>query len=87
MPYDTFRMLISGPSGCGKTNTLLHVLVSPLLYYDNIYLYSNNLQQGAYQDLCELFDNLSEEVGYPILQAEDNISEIVPLEYLDPDSQ
>ena len=34
-----FRMLIYGKSGCGKTNTVLHMLVKPLIYYEKIYLY------------------------------------------------
>ena len=39
MPDDTFRMLICGNSGSGKTNLLYHMLIEPLLYYDNIFLY------------------------------------------------
>ena len=38
MPSDTFRMLICGNSGSGKTNLLYHMLIKPLLYYDEIYL-------------------------------------------------
>ena len=34
MPNDTFRMLIRGNSGSGKTNSLYHMLIEPLLYYD-----------------------------------------------------
>ena len=37
MPSDTFRMLICGGRGCGKTNTLYHMLMKPLLYYDEIF--------------------------------------------------
>ena len=40
MPDDTFRMLICGSSGCGKTNLLYHMLIEPLLYYDEIHLYA-----------------------------------------------
>ena len=39
MPDRCFRMLICGKSGCGKTNTVLHMLIKPLIYYDRIYLY------------------------------------------------
>ena len=34
MPDDTFRMLICGGSGSGKTNLLYHMLMKPLVYYD-----------------------------------------------------
>ena len=40
MPDDTFRMLICGSSGSGKTNLLYHILIEPLLYYDEIHLYA-----------------------------------------------
>ena len=40
MPNDTFRMLICGNSGSGKTNLLYHMLIAPLLYYDEIHLYA-----------------------------------------------
>ena len=39
MPDRCFRMLICGKSGCGKTDTVLHMLIKPLIYYDKIYLY------------------------------------------------
>ena len=48
MPDRCFRMLICGQSGCGKTNTVLHMLIKPLIYYDKIYLYSKNLEQEKY---------------------------------------
>ena len=40
MPNDTFRMLICGNGGSGQTNLLYHMLIEPLLYYDEIYLYA-----------------------------------------------
>ena len=45
MPDRCLRMLIHGKTGCGKTNTVLHMLIKPLIYYDKIYLYSKNLEQ------------------------------------------
>ena len=36
MPDRCFRMLICGKPGCGKTNTVLHMLIKPLIYYDKI---------------------------------------------------
>ena len=43
MPDDTFRMLICGGSGSGKTNLLYHMLMKPLVYFDQIHLYAKNL--------------------------------------------
>ena len=45
MQKDTFRMLICGNSGSGKTNLLYHMLIKPLIHYDEIYLYAKNLEQ------------------------------------------
>ena len=45
MPSDTFRMLIFGNSGSGKTNLLYHMLMKPLLQFDEIYLNAKNLEQ------------------------------------------
>ena len=53
MPSDTFRMLICGNSGSGKTNLLYHMLMKPLLYYDEIYLYARNLEQDKYKRLMQ----------------------------------
>ncbi|CAH3154499.1 unnamed protein product [Porites evermanni] len=59
MPSDTFRMLICGNSGSGKTNLLYHMLIKPLLYYDEIYLYARNLEQDKYQKLIQKMRELS----------------------------
>jgi len=40
MPHDTFRMMICGGSGSGKTNLPYHMLMKPLIYYDQIHLYA-----------------------------------------------
>ena len=68
MPDRCFRMLVCGPSGSGKTNLLLDVIYI-LLYYNKIYLYAKNLQQSKYQHLIESFGPISEEAGYPIIEA------------------
>ena len=36
MPKSNFRMLICGNSGSGKTNLLYHILMKPLVYYDEM---------------------------------------------------
>ena len=64
MPNDTFRMLICGNSGSGKTNLLYHMLIKPLLYYDEIHLYAKNLEQEKYQNLMNKMNELSRRSGY-----------------------
>ena len=64
MPNDTFRMLICGNSGSGKTNFLYHMLIEPLLYYDEIHLYAKNLEQEKYQNLMNKMNELSRGSGY-----------------------
>ena len=64
MPNDTFRMLICGNSGSGKTNLLYHMLIEPLLYYDEIHLYATNLEQERYQNLMNKMNEISREAGY-----------------------
>ena len=52
-------MLICGPSGSGKTNALVHMLLKPLIYYDNIYLYAKNIDQEKYQLLANELNKLA----------------------------
>ena len=65
-PNDTFRMLICGNSGSGKTNLLYHMLIEPLLHYDEIHLYAKNLEQEKYQNLMNKMNEISREVDYDI---------------------
>ena len=67
MPHDTFKMLICGNSGSGKTNLLYHILIKPLLHYDEIYLYAKNLDQETYQNLKNKMNEMSRNVGYDIM--------------------
>ena len=80
MPDDTFRMLICGGSGSGKTNLLYHMLMKPLVYYDQIYLYAKNLEQQKYQDMIKKFNEISQSVGYDVLVCSND--DIVPVENL-----
>ena len=85
MPHQCFRMLICGPSGSGKTNgTLMHMIYS-LLYYDKVYLYAKNLEQFKYRKLMDIFQSISNEVGYDVIEARND--EIIPVQDLDSDSQ
>ena len=77
MPNDTFRMLICGNSGSGKTNLLYHMLIEPLLYYDEIYLYAKNLEQEKYQTLMNKMNEISREAGYDIMTVSND--KIIPI--------
>ena len=79
MPSDTFRMLICGNSG--KTNLLYHMLIKPLLYYDEIYLYARNLEQQKYQRLMQKMRELSHKLGHEILHVSND--EITPVKEMD----
>ena len=81
MPSDTFRMLICGNSGSGKTNLLYHMLIKPLLYYDEIYLYARNLEQQKYQRLIQKMRETSRQLGYDILHVSNG--EIIPVSEMD----
>ena len=84
MPSDTFRMLICGNSGSGKTNLLYHMLIKPLLYYDEIYLYARNLEQDKYQNLIQKMAELSRKLGYEILHvSNDEITPVTEMDYED----
>ena len=68
MPTDTFRMLLASPSGGGKTNLLYHMVTKPLLHFDQGHLYAKNLEQQKYQGLINLFQDISDQVGYDIIK-------------------
>ena len=83
MPSDTFRMLICGNSGSGKTNLLYHMLIKPLLYYDEIYLYARNLEQDKYR-LIQKMRELSMKLGYDTLHvSNDEITPLTEMDYKD----
>ena len=83
MPNDTFRMLICGNSGSGKTNLLYHMLIAPLLHYDEIYLYAKNLEQEKYQNLMNKMNEISKEVDYDIMTVSNDKIPINDLDYED----
>ena len=79
MPLDTFRMLICGNSGSGKTNLLYHMLIKPLLYYDEIYLYARK-----YKRLIQKMRELSHKLNYEILNvSNDEITPVTEMGYED----
>ena len=83
MPHDTFRMLICGNSGSDKTNLLYHMLIKPLLHYDEIYLYAKNLDQEKYQKLMNKMNEISRNVGYDIMTVSND--KIIPIGDMDYD--
>ena len=80
MPNDTFRMLICGNSGSGKTNLLYHMLIEPLLYYDEIHLYAKNLEQEKYQNLINKMNHMSSQTGYDVMNVSNDA--IIPINNL-----
>ena len=80
MPNDTFRMLICGNSGSGKTNLLYHMLIQPLLYYDEIHLYAKNLEQEKYQNLINKMNHISGQAGYDVMKVSNDA--IIPIKDL-----
>ena len=85
MPDRFFRMLICAPSGGGKTNLLLNMLLTPLLYFDEIHLYAKNLQQNKYQNLLKTIEPISKKHGFDFIKASND--EIIPLSDLDDGNQ
>ena len=66
IPDQCFGMILVGPSSSGKTNTLMHMIYN-LLYYDKIYLYAKNLEQSKYQNILNMFNPISKDVGYDLI--------------------
>ena len=46
----------------------MHMLRTPLVYYDKIYLYTPNQHQDKIQDLEKIMDKISDKVSYPLLE-------------------
>lgn len=53
------RTLIAGPSGSGKTNLLLHVILSPMIYYEDIVIYTKTPQQPKFLELEKIMNDIS----------------------------
>ena len=78
---EDFRMLICGPSNSGKANVLSHILRSPLCYYDKIIYHTANRHQKKVVDLENLFNDISNDVGYKVLEIKDGNEIIEPTKY------
>ena len=55
------RLLIAGPSGSGKTNLLMHILLSPLIYYEKIIIYTKTPDQSKMLELNRLFKKIAKD--------------------------
>ena len=60
-------------------------MIYNLLYYDKIFLYAKNLKQSKYQDLLNVFNMISKDVGYDIIEASND--QIMPVSELLDDNQ
>ena len=85
MPTSSFRMLICGNSDSGKTNLLYHILVKPLVDYDQIHLYGKNLELEKYRHTIETMNDISGQVVHDIIHC--NYDDVKSVNSLDSDSQ
>ena len=65
---EEYQMLICGQSGCGKTDAVMYMLRKPLVYYDQIYFYTPNKHQEKIKDLQKVMGDISEKVGYQVME-------------------
>lgn len=56
---EVFKMLVVLQSNSSKTNVVMRIVKCNLVYYDNLYLYSNNHQQDKITELKREFDWVS----------------------------
>ena len=59
------RTLIAGPSGSGKTNLLMHIILSPMIYYENLIIYTKTPNQPKFQELQKIMDDIAKKAKIP----------------------
>lgn len=59
------RTLICGPSGSGKTCLLTHILLEPLIYWEQLVIYTKTPQQPKYIELGKIFDDIAKKAKIP----------------------
>ena len=62
----------------------MHMIYN-LLYYDKVYLYAKNLEQSKYRDMIDMFQRISKEAGYDVIEASND--QIIPVSDLTDDNQ
>jgi len=55
-PINQKHCLFIGPSGCGKTNNVLNLLITPYVYYDQIYIFAKDLNEAKYVWLKQKYE-------------------------------
>jgi len=53
------RCLIIGSSGSGKTNLLCNIIIKYWIPYENLYIFTKNIEQPIYESIKEVFANLN----------------------------
>jgi len=53
------RCLIIGSSGSGKTNLLCNIIIKYWIPYENLYIYTKNIEQPIYESIKEVFAKLN----------------------------
>jgi energy-coupling factor transporter ATP-binding protein EcfA2 len=59
------RTLICGGSGSGKTNLLAHILLSPLMYYEQCTIFTKTPDQPKYIEMKTIFDKIAKDAKIP----------------------
>jgi len=60
-------------------------MISKLLFFEKIYLFSKNPKQPKYEQLLKTFDTISEECGDDVVEVSND--EIIPVDELNDDNQ
>lgn len=87
-PKHPFRLMICGAAGSGKTNFLLNLLTK-LLEYDKIYIYTKTPHQDKYQFLKTYYETIEQDpelkdmLDLPICYMEDSLDKMIPVQQCD----
>jgi predicted AAA+ superfamily ATPase len=75
-----FRCMISGTSGCGKTTFLYNLILQKWgIPFHYLYIFSQTLEQDAYQNLKNDYEILSAEEDNEIAYFFNNCEELIPV--------
>ena len=85
LPEDTaIRALFVGPSNCGKTRLMFKWVISGLLDYNRLYIFSNSINQSLYRLLIYGFNKgLTKRELMALFGKIDSISHLSPEEVVD----
>ncbi len=65
---EDFQLIMAGKTHSGKTNLLMFMLLKPIVYFDKIYIYTQNMHQDKMQELIKIMEPISKTVGYNVLE-------------------